>query len=81
MKTTQRLFATTLLTVVFAAPALAGDMFAPSNTLPPSAPAPPPGHGRVAAPPVNQSPRETACMSDLLTEAALFVCQRMLALL
>jgi hypothetical protein len=78
MKTTQRLFAATVLTVVFAVPALAGDMFGTSVTLPPS---PPPAGGRVAEPPVSQSPRETVFTYDALTEAALFVCQRMLAIL
>lgn len=77
MKTTQRLFAATVLTVVLAAPVLAGDMF--GTSLIPSPP-PPPAGGRVASP-VNQSPRETVFTSDVLTEAALFVCQRMLALL
>ncbi len=76
MKTTQRIFAATVLTVVLAAPALAGEMHGPSTNQPP-----PPSSGRVQSPPVEPSPDETICTYDLLTEAALLFCQKLLAVL
>lgn len=81
MKTTQRLFAATILSIILATSALAGEMHTPSiSPLPPPAP-PPSGDGRIVAtePADNYSSNETMCAYDILTEAALLFCQKVLA--
>jgi len=78
MKTTHRLFAATVLTIVLTAPVLAGDMHTPSGNQQPPQPS---NSGRVQSPAVEPSPDETDGTYGLLTEAALFFCQKILAVL